>query len=199
MTEFTLSNHWKQLLKKRKRRLKPGELGDRMKRRIERLSHIKTARLPHIKTWFGFKHRNFTLIVGNGKHGEWSLKDPSTSIIKLVIENLIPAKGYYAVLQSNSQINNCAYIQTRVLEGGERLGQYLIETRYIFGDRFCHYKTYSKYSYKAKELFADFIYGNVPNTAGWIDITEAMIIDRKKRIAANLRRQKRELKKLEEQ
>jgi hypothetical protein len=116
-----------------------------------------------------------TLTVCEGEYQEWSYQSPSSATIDKAINGLIPAMFHFAILEAVPPLDNCAYVQTLILDSGKAKGQYLVEARYKFPEGVRHYKTRIRDADEVKRVFRKFAEGVAPNVAGWRDITEKMI------------------------
>lgn len=116
----------------------------------------------------------YTMRVCKGENTERSVRGPSPAAIDQAIDGLIPEMFHYAVLEADPPLENCIYIQTLIEREGRAKGCYLIEARYVFDDRFQHYRKHARDAGEVKRLFRAFTEDVAPNTAGWEEITERM-------------------------
>lgn len=117
-----------------------------------------------------------TLEVCEGENNARHLKNPSPGVIDQAIGGLIPAMYHFVIFESEPAIEDCFYMQTLILDEGERKGQYMVEARYIFAESFRHYRKFMKDAAEVKKLFRAFAEGSPPNVAGWEDVTDKIIV-----------------------
>jgi hypothetical protein len=109
--------------------------------------------------------------VCEGEYNERSFQSPSAKVIDQAIDGLIPAMFHFAILEATPPLDNCAYVQTLILDSGKAKGQYLVEARYKFPEGIRHYKTRMRDAGEVKRMFRKFAEDVAPNVAGWEDIT----------------------------
>ena len=66
--------------------------------------------------------------------------NPSPEEIERAIDELIPVKYHFVVLEHDELIENCAYVQTLITGDDTPDIRYQIETRFIYENSFLHYQ-----------------------------------------------------------
>lgn len=117
----------------------------------------------------------YTLIVCEGENNERTLENPQPAAIDQAIDDLVPAKFHFVIVELDPPTEQCVYMQTLIEREGRFGGLYLVEVRYKFTGFFRHYRMHTRDAAEVKEMFRRFAQGLAPNTADWEDITEKLI------------------------
>lgn len=110
----------------------------------------------------------------------WEESNPSPEMIDQAIDELIPVKFHFVVLEYDEPVQNCLYVQTLIENDNTPEIQYLLETRFVHDDdSFTHYQTFTTDEDELKRIFRMFALGVIPKTEGWKDITEDLLEKKK--------------------
>ena len=113
----------------------------------------------------------YTLHGMCGQDEHWDIYNPSPEDIDKAIDELIPVKFFFVILENDEPIQNCAYIQTLITDDSTLDLRYLLEVRFVYESHFLHYQTVTTNADDLKKTFRMFALGVIPNVEGWTDIT----------------------------
>ena len=122
---------------------------------------------------------DYRLDVCRGNHLP-EIIDPSPEAIEKAINELLPMKNHFVILDSEKKVENCSYIQTIISDDKGHEDDvpqitFCVELRFNYDKPlFKQYKTYVSDIDLVKKMFRMFALGIVPDVTGWIDITEEM-------------------------
>ena len=110
-----------------------------------------------------------------GENRSREIINPSPEVIERAIDELIPVKYHFVILEHDEPVQNCAYIQTRITLEDSTDIRYVLEARFIYGKQFEHYQKFTNDAEEIKKVFRMFALEEIPIIKGWADITADLL------------------------
>ena len=101
---------------------------------------------------------------------------PSPEIIDQAIGELLPVKLHFVILNSETPVNSCLYIQTIIEDDTSEEVTYYVETRFEYdNNKFKQYAINLENIDCVKKIFRMFALGETPDISGWEDVTQELM------------------------
>ena len=117
----------------------------------------------------------FILKVCRGEDNLELINDPSPEMIDLAMNEIIPARFHFVILESKPHTNNCVCIQTIIKLDDRPQINFMVEAHFKHGEKFAYYRCYTSDIDWLKRVFRMFALEEVPNTENWVDVTDEVI------------------------
>ena len=114
----------------------------------------------------------FTLTFIKGwDSGTNKLESPTPEMIEQAIDDLLPVRGYFVILESKQLVNSIEYIQTVIKDDDESTIEYLVEVHERTDESFIQHRKFFADVNEVKKMFRMFALELPPDVAGWEDVT----------------------------
>ena len=133
---------------------------------------------------------DFDLKVCRGGKIE-TITNPSPEMIEQTIDDLIPVRDHFVILESTPQLNDCVWIQTIIEWDDKPLINYSVEAHFKHGKKLAYYRRFTTDAEWLKKLFRMFALEVIPDIEGWEDVTNEVIAAIKKSKAEKNRQRKK--------
>lgn len=122
---------------------------------------------------------NYTMKVCMGGSNQKNIQNISPEMIEIAIDNLIPVKYHFVILEAEEPIQNCEFIQTLMEVDNAGKIRYLVETCFLLDENKIMFSCYTKKSDEVKNIFKQYMLGIIPDITHWKDITKIVFPDEK--------------------
>ena len=107
------------------------------------------------------------------------IQNISPEMIEFAIDNLIPVKYHFVILEAEEPIQNCQFVQTLMECSNTGKIKYWIEVSFLLDKNQTMFGYHTRKSAVVKNIFRQYLFGIIPDIAHWKDITKIVFPDKK--------------------
>ena len=118
---------------------------------------------------------SFNLKICRGEDKMETTTNPSPETIEQAIDDIIPARSNFVILEATPRLKDCDCIQTIIKWDDKPQIEYMVEAHFKYGENFTYYRRFTTDVDWLKKLFRMFALEEIPDVEGWEDATEDVL------------------------